>query len=134
MNQDLGKTSCSPSPEFTIHPLSEVDDARPDGEAPAFVTKTVIRFVEREHRGVAWARRVTNEASGSMAVKTNHKEEGQMMRVPESFKALITNLGMRRGVHQDHDEEHEVARYTTSLRVVDLKSNFWANLWETMNI
>ena len=50
------------------------------------------------------------------------------MGVPEGLKALLSNLGMRGGIHNDHDEEHEVASDTAGLSVVDLKGGLLSNL------
>jgi hypothetical protein len=51
-----------------------------------------------------------------------------MMGVPEGLEALVADLGAGRGVHEQHDEEHEVAGDATRLSVVDLESDLLADL------
>jgi hypothetical protein len=49
------------------------------------------------------ARQTTSdEAASSVCVKSDHEEKGQMVGVPECFKALLPNLLVRRRVHQEH--------------------------------
>ena len=43
------------------------------------------------------------------------------MRVPEQLKALMSDLCVRRSIHKNHDEKHDVASKATWLRVVDAK-------------
>ena len=75
MNKDLGQARSTPGPNLTPNPLSKVDNARPDGETPALIPEAVLRRVEGEGADVVGARGVTNEASGSMGVETDHEEE-----------------------------------------------------------
>jgi len=63
-----------------------------------------------------------------MGVETDHEEEGKVVGVPEGLEALRTNLLVGSGVHEDHDEEHEVTGETTRLGVVDLLSKLLTNL------
>lgn len=84
--------------------------------------------IEREGRDVIRFGEITNEAAGSMGVKANHEEESQVVGVPERFKALGANLLMRRRVHQNHDEEHEMPGDAARLSVMDVKRPFRANL------
>jgi hypothetical protein len=44
-----------------------------------------------------------------------------VVRVPEGFETLIAYLVVGGCVHQDHDEEHEMACDAAGLRIVDLK-------------
>ena len=128
MNEDLRQASCAPGPNLAPNPLSKVDDTRPDGEAPALVSQAVIRLVEGEHSRIRGFGRVAHEASGGMGVQTDHEEERKVVRVPESLKALVANLVVRRGVHEDHDQEHEVAGDASRLRVVNVQGNLGPNL------
>ena len=130
MNEDLGKASCTPRTNLAPHPLSKVDNARPDGEPPAEVPETVFRGVEGERGDVVGVSRVTDEASGGMGVETEHEEERKVVRVPESLEALIANLVVRSGVHEEHDEEHEVAGDASRLGVMNVKCDFGADLWK----
>lgn len=55
-----------------------------------------------------------------MSVETKHEEESQVMGIPECLEALSTDFVMGGGIHENNDEEHEVASYTAWLMVVDL--------------
>ena len=81
----------------------------------------MFRAVEREDRDVLGFRRVTNEASGGMGVETNHEKEREVVRVPEGLEALVTDLVVCRGIHEDHDEEHEVTGDASCLLVVNVQ-------------
>ena len=63
-----------------------------------------------------------------MSVEADHEEEREVVGVPESLEALVPDLVMGGRVHEDHDEEHEMARNTARLRVVDVKCRLRANL------
>ena len=85
--------------------------------------------VEREGFNVIWISRVTNEASGSVRVDTNEEKECKMMRVPESFEALVADLLVGSSVDQNHDEQHEMASNTTGLVIVYVLGGFRADLY-----
>lgn len=56
VNQNLGQTSSAPRSDFSVHPLSEVNDSGPDGEPPAHVSQAVFRTVEGERGDVVGIR------------------------------------------------------------------------------
>ena len=128
MDKDLGQAGCTPGPDLAPNPLSKVDNARPDGEPPAEVPKTVFRGVEGERGDVVGVSRVTDEASGGMGVETDHEEERKVVRVPEGLEALVADLVVCGGVHEKHDQEHEVTSDTTSLVVVNVNSQLRSDL------
>lgn len=63
-----------------------------------------------------------------MRVKTDHEEECEVMGVPEGLEALVAYLMVSGGVHQEHDEEHEMTGDPTSLFVVNVQGRFFADL------
>lgn len=63
-----------------------------------------------------------------MSVEADHEEECEVVGIPESFEALGTNFVVCGGVHQDHDEEHEVASDTARLSVVNFESSLLSDL------
>ena len=128
MNEDLRQASCTPGTNLTPNPLSKVDNAGPDGEPPTQVPETVLRRVEGERRDVVGISRVADEASGGMGIQTNHEEEREVVRIPEGLETLVANLVVGRGVHEDHDQQHEVTSDTASLRVMDVKGSLGADL------
>lgn len=128
VNEDLRQTSCTPGPDLTPNPLSEVDNARPNGEAPALVSQAVVRLVEGEDSGIRGFGGVAHEASGGMGVQTNHEEEREVVRVPEGLETLVANLVVSRGVHEDHDQKHEVPRDASSLLIVDVEGDLGPDL------
>ena len=121
MNKDLGQPSGTTSPDFSVNSFSEINNARPHDESPTLITQTVLGGVEGEHGDVVGVGGVTNEASGSMGVETNHEEEREVVRVPEGLEALVADLVMRGGIHEDHNQEHEVAADASCLLVVNVQ-------------
>lgn len=45
------------------------------------------------------------------------------MSVPKGLEALLANLMMGRGIHQEHAEKHDMSRNSSGLRVVNLDSS-----------
>ena len=121
MNQDLGELGRASATNFTVNTFSKVENTRPNDKPPALITETVLRRVEGEGCDVVRVNTVTDEATSSMTVKSNHEKECRVMGVPESLEALIANLPMRGSVHQEHDQEHEVTSDASSLCVVDVQ-------------
>ena len=132
VDQNFGKPSCPACPNFSPDPLPEVNDTRPDGEPPALVAETVIRRIEGERLDIVGVGGVTDEASSGMGVQADHEEESEVMRVPEGLEALGADLVVGGGVHEHHNEEHEMTCDTASLGVVDVQSPFRTNLCEAL--
>ena len=128
VNKDLRQAGGTPRTDLTPNPLSKVDNARPDGEPPTFVSQAVLRRIEGERGDVVGIRRVTDEASGGMGVETDHEEEREVVSVPEGFETLVADFVVRRGIHKDHDEKHEVASDASRLRVVDVQGDLRTDL------
>lgn len=63
-----------------------------------------------------------------MGVQADHEEKREMMCVPERLEALLAHFVVRGCVHDDHDEEHEVASDASGLCVVDLHCALLADL------
>lgn len=76
--------------------------------------------VEGEGGDIVWIDGVADEATSGMRIETDHEEECQVVGVPERLKALVAHLVVCCGVHQEHDEEHEVARDGSSLGVMNV--------------
>lgn len=128
MNKELGQSGSPARTDLTVDTLAKVDDTGPDGEPPALVPKTMLRGVEGEHSDVVGIGGVADEAPGGVTVEPDHEEEREVVGIPESLKALVTNLVMGSGVHQEHDEQHEVTRDATGLRVMDIQCKFGSHL------
>lgn len=128
MNKELRKSGRPPRTDFSPNPFTEVDNTGPDDEPPAFVPKAVLGGVEREGGNIIGVGRIAHEASGGVSVQADHEEKRKVMGVPEGLEALCANLVMGSGIHQEHDEEHEMARNTARLRIVDLESKLRPDL------
>ena len=63
-----------------------------------------------------------------MRVQSQEEDNGEMMRVPERLKRLLTDTMMGGGVHQKHAEQHDVSGDTANLSVVDLDGSHGTNL------
>jgi hypothetical protein len=128
MDENLGKTGGSSSSVFPIYTFTKVDDTWPDNEPPAEVTDTVACIVEREGWLEVRFDTIADEAASGMCVDTDHEEEREVMCIPESLEALVANLMVGGGVHEDHDKEHEMTSDTTWLFVVDILCTLLSDL------
>ena len=128
VNNNLVELRRTPGPELTIHTLAKVNDTWPDGEAPALVSQTVLCRVEGERVGIIWVGGISDEATSCVCVETDHPEEGEVMGVPESLEALVSDLPVSRGIDEDHDKQHEMTGYASSLRVVNIQRGLLADL------
>ena len=76
---------------------------------------------------------VTDETTSRVRVEADHEEERQMMCVPECLEALMTNLVMGCGVHEQHDDEHEVTGDSSWLSIMDVCGCYFTDLCMTTN-
>ena len=120
MNKDFREPSGLPRSDFPPYPLTKIENSGPDDEPPAEVSKTVLGRVERESWDVIGVHGVSDETAGGVGVKSDHKEECEMVGVPEGLEALTANLVVGSRVHDEHDKQHEVTSDTASLFVVDV--------------
>lgn len=125
MNQNLGQPGCSPRTVFAIHTLTKVYDSGPDCEPPAKITQAMFRGIEWKSGSEVWVNGVPYKAATRMCVKADHEKECEMMCVPKHLKALMANFVMGCCVHDEHDQEHEVAGNATRLGIVDLLSSLF---------
>ena len=128
MNENLGQASGATSTNFSPNSFAKVDNSRPYGKPPTQISDAVFGRVEGEVGNEIGIGRVSYEASDGMSVQTEHEEECKVMGIPESLEALVANLGMGRGIHQNHNEKHEVTTKTTRLMIVDFNCQLRTNL------
>lgn len=121
---DLSLTACS---DLTVQPLDEVNPTAEKLPPPTFVTNAVgpeiITSKRRKRCG-----RVTHEAADGMRVHAKEERNEQMVSVPERLERLLSDLCVRRCVHQQHAQQHDVAGDSTSLGIVDLQSKLGTDL------
>jgi hypothetical protein len=128
VDENLGEAGGSSTSVFPVYPFTKVDDTWPDNEPPAEVTNTVTGIVEREGWLEVRFDTIADEAASGMCVDTDHEEERKVMCIPESLETLVANLMVCGGVHEEHDEEHEVTCDTTWLFVVDILCTLLSDL------
>ena len=121
VDEDLGQLGRAAGTDFPINTLSKVDDTGPDGVAPRKISNANIWVVEREGIGESGLCNTTDEASSCVSVEADHEEERQVMSIPERLETLLANFCVAGAVHQDHDEEHDMASDASRLSVVDVK-------------
>jgi len=63
-----------------------------------------------------------------MGVKTNHEEKRKMMSIPESLKTLLANFLMSSGIHEHHDEKHEMTGNSSCLGIMNLQCELLSDL------
>ena len=117
----------APRADFSDDALDEIDAAREELPPPPFVTDAVRpEDVPRKGRVVDDA--VAHEAVGRVRVHAQQEGDEEVVRVPEGLERLLPDLGVRRCVHQQHAQQHDVARDAAGLRVVDVQRGFRADL------
>ena len=107
VNEDLGELGRTAGANLPQDTLEEEDDTESDDVAPRKIANVVIRVVEGESIGERWQRGTADEASSSVRVEADHKEECQVVSVPERFEVLLANFCVGGTVHEDHDEQHD---------------------------
>jgi len=118
---DTGDLSLAASPDFTVESLDEVQTTCPQLPPPAEITNTVVPvFLARERRDRVGC--VPDEAAHGVGVKTEEERDEEVVRIPESLERLLSDFVVSRRVHEQHAEQHNVARHTAGLLVVDVKS------------
>ena len=123
-SNNLGFSSGS---DLTVDSLDEVKTTPPQLPSPSLVSNTMLPEVGLiEWR--EWHGAVTNEASGSVSVETEHERNKEVVGVPEGLEGLLSDFGVGGGIHEKHAEEHDVSSDSTGLGVVDLDSSDWSNL------
>src|SRR5437660_1697174 len=121
MPDDPGDGGVTSGADDSPGPLHKVEDPGGQGEPPALVADTMgPEIITGEGGEGLW--RISHEAAGGMSVEGEEEDESQVVGVPESLEALVANLVVRGGVHQQHAEEHDVASDTTGFGVMDVES------------
>jgi hypothetical protein len=128
MHKELGETCGLAGANFPPDTLSEIENTRPDDEAPAQISQAVVSGVEREGIDVVGEHGISDEASGGMRVQPDHEEEREMVRVPKCLEALLSYFVMCSGEHQKHDEKHEMTGDAARLGIMDLLGGLLAHL------
>lgn len=67
---------------------------------------------------------VSDKTTSRVSVHGQQEWDEKMVRVPERFVALLSNLRMRGGEHEQHAEQHDMACDTTGLHVMNLHGGF----------
>lgn len=67
---------------------------------------------------------IPDETTSRMGVHGQQERDEKVVRVPERFVALLPYLRVRRGEHEQHAKQHDMARNTTGLHVMNLHSGF----------
>lgn len=121
VDEDLGELSRTAGADLPVDTLEEVDDTGPDDVAPRKIANANIRVVEGECAGERWQSGRADEASSGVRVDADHKEERQVVSIPERLETLLADFCMGGTVHKDHDEQHDMASDATRLTVVDIE-------------
>lgn len=121
VDEDLGELSRTAGADLPPNTLEEVDDTGPDDVAPREIANADIRVIEREGVGERWQSSTADEASSGVRVDADHEEERQVVSVPERLETLLANFCVGGTVHEDHNEQHDMASDTARLAVVDVE-------------
>lgn len=64
------------SPDHSVNPLGEVENAEPNDESPTQVSETMIRRVKGESGNVIGFNAISDETARGVSVQCDHEEEG----------------------------------------------------------
>jgi len=120
MADHAGDLGLAAGAHLAVQALDEVEAAGKQLPPPALVADAVVpELVAGEGRdGVGL---VAHEAAHRVRVEADQEGDEEVVRVPERLERLLPDAVVRRRVHQDHAEQHGVARDSAGLRVVDLE-------------
>lgn len=90
----------------------------------------MLGVIEGECGGVGGIYTVSNETTSSMRIHSDHEEKCEVVGVPESFKALLSDFLLCGGIHQEHNQEHEMTCDASWLCVVNIDSPQLADFWD----
>jgi hypothetical protein len=127
MTNDLDNLGFTPTADFTVETVDEVETAADKLPSPALVTNAVSpEVVLVEGRKVGHG--VTNETARCVRVHSEQERNEKMMGVPESLKRLLSNPVVGSRVNQQHAEQHDVSSNTTSFGVMNLECDLRSDL------
>lgn len=127
MTNDLGDLRLSSCSNLTVQPLNQVETTGPEFPSPTLIPNAVIpEWFACERR--EWIYAVSHEAASGVGIHGEEEWDEEVMCVPEGLERLLTDAGVRSGVHEEHTQEHDMAGDATSLGIVDLYRKLWSNL------
>lgn len=127
MPHDFDDFCLSSTSDLPIDSLAKVEGESNQFPSPALVSQAVSpKFLSGEWR--VWVYAVTYEASCGVGVHCQQERDEKMVCVPKRLIALLSDLGVRRCVHQQHAQEHDMSCYPSSFGIVDLHSRLRSDL------
>lgn len=91
MFDDFGDFCLLLCSNLSPHSLKEVHGKSPDGEPPALVSDAMFPKGSSSKRRVRFGS-VTDKTPNSMRVKSEEEDQRKMMRIPERFVTLLSDL------------------------------------------
>ena len=85
--------------------------------------------VEGKPWDIIWFDRIANKTAGGVAVKSEHEEKCEVMGIPERLEALVADFVVRSCIHEEHDQQHEVASDATGLFIVNVECGDGTDLY-----
>jgi hypothetical protein len=124
---DLDNLGLASAADLTVEAIAEVKTTAYKLPSPTLVTNAV----SPEAFLVEWRERcssVTNEAAGCVCVHAEQERNEEVVGVPKGLEGLLSDPVVRSGVDQQHAEQHDMSCNATSLGVMDLECDLWADL------
>ena len=121
---DLGLPSGS---DFSIDALTEVDGSPHELPSPPLIPDAMTPEPFASKRTIRLSA-ISDEAPGRVRVHGQQERDEEVMRVPKRLIALLSDLGVRRRVHEQHAEQHDVSGDAAGLGIVDLHGGLAADL------
>lgn len=101
MPDDLNDLSLSARPDLTIQSLAEIDASTYELPSPTLVANAMTpEVLSRKRRVRLYA--VSDETTSRVSVHGQQEWDEKMVRIPECFVALLSDLRMSSGEHEKH--------------------------------
>jgi hypothetical protein len=127
VSDDTGDLGLANGTDFTVETLAQVEGAGPKLPSPTEVTNAVLPVLVSGEGGEALGG-VAHKASDRVGIEGQEEGDEEVVGVPKRLEGLLPDAVVRRGVHQEHAQKHDMAGDATGLSVVNLNSGDGANL------
>ena len=123
MSHDFDDLGLAARSYLAVQSFTQINSSTDELPSPTLIANAVAPEILAGERGVRLDT-VANEAARGVRVHCQQEGDKEVVCVPESLIALLSDLCMRSGEHEEHTQEHDMAGDAASLHVVNLHSGF----------
>lgn len=127
MFNNLAHPRLPPNPPLPPHPLPQKPRRHHQFPPPPLIPLTMAPKRSSRKRTITF-HRVPHKTSRGVRIHGQEEDNVEVVGVVEGFEGLLTDLGMRGRVHQEHAEQHDVPGDAAGLGVEDLDGGEGAEL------